>query len=110
MKEIYYKNYMYLIGQNASENDHLVKTQSREYYWFHLEHQPSCHVILQSSLINENKKTRSIFLRHGALLCKQHSKCIQHKPINIMFTHLQNVDPTEIVGTVNVIVYNVITL
>lgn len=114
MKKIEHKGWIYLVGQDKLENDTLVKTNSPECYWFHLKDQPSCHVILQFETDQpkdeQYKKRLRSALKHGCLLCKQHSKCIQHLPVTIMYTLLSNVEPTHIPGTVNVSSYSTMTI
>ena len=36
------------IGNNAQENDQLIKSSHQDDFWFHLENQKSCHVILHN--------------------------------------------------------------
>jgi predicted ribosome quality control (RQC) complex YloA/Tae2 family protein len=56
------------VGQNAQENDSLVKTSHQDYVWCHLENQPSPHAVIEdpnpdTSSINEALQLVKYFSR-----------------------------------------------
>lgn len=94
------ENYTIRIGQNKSENLKLIDDSKLSDIWFHVEDEPSCHVILTN-----NEKLRNIprqVLKRCAYLCKINSKAKTQKRCKIIYTQLENVVKTEIIGQVAV--------
>jgi len=67
-----------LVGQTAAENDGLCKRASQLDLWFHLDNQPSPHVILQLSATVGAKKggASANAITDACQLCKAYSKGI----------------------------------
>ena len=80
MKEITIDETIYRIGQNDKDNTDLIKNSESEWFWFHLEKFPSCHVIIckndisseeimtASQLVKDNSKYK--FNNIGINYCK----------------------------------------
>lgn len=91
----------FLVGTCAEENGDLIDLVNPYDLWFHVEGRPSCHVVTQ--LQEEptwTRKERGYVVRQGALLCKQMSKYKAEKNVAIVFTTIENVEKTEVVGSV----------
>lgn len=102
MKTIFHQGLTYRIGENREDNDQLVKTSDKSWWWFHLKHQPSCHVVLENDLKDLDKQDQRKAIKQGCVLCKQSSRVVQHIPVDIIWTQLEHVNPTHIPGSVNV--------
>ncbi len=89
--------YFFSIGKNKEDNFKILDDAIPSDIWFHLEHEPSCHVILS----NNNKVTDIPIqvIKKGAYFCKINSKS-KHKVCNIMYSPVQNVEKTNIIGKV----------
>ena len=80
MKEILINEVIYRIGKNAQDNTQLIKDSDKNWYWFHLDKFPSCHVIVckdeltdleintAGNLVKENSKYK--FNNIGIIYCK----------------------------------------
>jgi predicted ribosome quality control (RQC) complex YloA/Tae2 family protein len=91
----------FLVGGCAEENVQLIDLSHPYDLWFHINGRPSCHVVTQ--LQEEptwTRKERGYVVRQGALLCKQMSKYKTDKNVPIVFTTIENVEKTDIVGSV----------
>lgn len=104
MRSVLWNGYTYLIGENAEDNTRMIRQfqeSSPDYYWFHLADGSSAHVILTDNLsLIRVKKDRHSILKHGALLCKQWSRVVQHEPISITCCRLRDLNLTSIPGEV----------
>jgi predicted ribosome quality control (RQC) complex YloA/Tae2 family protein len=91
----------YIIGKNSQENFDIINEAKNNHLWFHIEGNPSGHVIAK---IDEkyNKKTMRYIVKQGAVLCKQFSKYASSKNVNIIYASVCDVEKTEILGTVHV--------
>lgn len=88
------KDYKILIGQNAKENDLVIKNSSQNDIWFHLETSSSPHIVLQSNGDVVPKK----YIKHVAsLLFVYKSKAPVQK---VMYTEIKNVSLTKTPGSV----------
>jgi len=73
----------YKIGKNALENTELINLSNSNWYWFHLEKFPSCHlVICAEELTNE-------MICNAGELVKQNSK-YKFKNIGINYCKIDN--------------------
>jgi predicted ribosome quality control (RQC) complex YloA/Tae2 family protein len=98
------ETYVFLVGKNKHENFEIIDDSLETDIWFHVEHEPSCHVVLKN--IN-NYKLHEIprqVINHGVYLCKINSK-VKTKRTSIMYTPLKNVKKTNVVGQVIVTNY-----
>ena len=94
------KNISFMIGKNAQGNDCIISASKSTDIWFHLANQPSCHVV---AVIPDmlTKKDRGYIIRKGAELCKQRSKERSSTSVGVIYTKIQNVSKTDILGCVN---------
>jgi predicted ribosome quality control (RQC) complex YloA/Tae2 family protein len=93
------------IGKNQQDNDIIVKAANKEDYWFHLEDYPSCHVIIENTV--ENPVTNEM-ITYCSQLVKQNSKYKGQLNLKVMYTKIENVTPTRVLGQVVVKVKKVI--
>lgn len=94
-------NIKFYIGKNAQENFTIIDLADGKDMWFHLNDYPSCHVIGIISNLSLDKKELKYIITQGALLCKKYSKYKSEPNINVVYTTINNVKKTEIIGTVN---------
>jgi hypothetical protein len=89
----------YFIGKSAKENFDIIDAALDHHMWFHIDEEPSCHVV---SALPENVDRKDIkyIIKQGALLCKQHSKFKSNKNVSVVFTRIENVEKTNRLGTV----------
>ena len=111
-------NIIYKIGRNAGDNFNLIDESDKNDLWFHINNKPSCHVIARLQNIRfttqdndlpnyydihfdtlENKQKQQI-IKQGALICKQFSKFKSEKNVEVVYTKIENVVKTEIIGSV----------
>jgi len=88
------------IDRYKYNNFELIDDSMDSDIWFHVHGEPSCHVILKNS-----GKLRDIprqVIKRCAYLCKINSKAKTNKKSTIIYTQLENVVKTEIVGQVAV--------
>jgi predicted ribosome quality control (RQC) complex YloA/Tae2 family protein len=110
---------VYKIGINAKNNFELIDEADKNDIWFHLNNESSCHVIaclknITSMTLDDDvpngydlnfdelgKKQKQQIVKQGALLCKQYSRLKSMKNVEIIYTKIENVAKTDIVGTVS---------
>jgi predicted ribosome quality control (RQC) complex YloA/Tae2 family protein len=93
----------YHVGQNASENEDLLRNSSEKDYWFHLDGHSSAHVVAKiPDTLTLDKKELQKVLKQGAVICKEVSKLKSQKNVNIIFASVEDVSLTETLGTVHV--------
>lgn len=104
MRSVLWNGYTYWIGENAEDNTRMIRQfqeSNPDYYWFHIADGPSAHVILADTLsLVKVKKERLAILKHGALLCKERSRVVQHEPVPITCCRLRHLALTSIPGEV----------
>ena len=89
--------YLFSVGKNKEDNFRILDDAKPTDIWFHLEHVPSCHVILSNNdKVNDIPKQ---VIKKGAYFCKINSKSNQ-KVCNVMYSPVQNVEKTSIIGKV----------
>jgi predicted ribosome quality control (RQC) complex YloA/Tae2 family protein len=99
--------YNLLIGTNKHENFQLIDESVETDIWFHVENEPSCHVILKND--GQMRDIPKQVIKRGAYLCKINSKAKTQKECSIMYTQLKNVTKTKVIGQVNVTHYKVVS-
>ena len=113
------KSIVYKIGSDAKNNIELIDAAHKHDMWFHVKNQSSCHVIASlknityTTLDDEmpncydlnfdelEKKQKQQIVKQGALLCKQYSRLKSMKNVEIIYTKIENVEKTNIIGTVS---------
>ncbi len=85
------------IGNNAQENDDLIKISSQNDVWFHLSNLPSCHVVIQQS--KKHKVTKEMIL-YCAELVKLNTKYKNYNRLQVDYTEIKNITRTKTPGTV----------
>ncbi len=103
-------NIKFYIGKNATENFEIIDIGSDNDLWFHLNDCSSCHVIGIINHLELNKKELRSIIIQGAIICKKYSKYKSKENVNIIFTTLNNVVKTNIIGTVNLIKSKIINI
>lgn len=91
------QDYIFVIGQNKNDNFQIIDESEPTDIWFHVEGEPSCHVILKNTDKLGDIPKQVLF--KGAYLCKINSKAKTHKSI-IMYTTMKHVTKTKIIGKV----------
>lgn len=94
------ENYIIIIGKNKSENFIIIDESFATDIWFHIEHEPSCHVILKNTL--KIRDIPKVVIKRCAYLCKINSKAKTQKKTDVIYTQISNVAKTNIVGQVSV--------
>jgi predicted ribosome quality control (RQC) complex YloA/Tae2 family protein len=95
--------YTAIIGKNKTDNFKIIDDATDNDIWFHVQGEPSCHVILKNS--TELKNIPRQVIKQCAYMCKINSKAKTKKNSVIIYTPLCNVIKTEIVGQVAVSKY-----
>lgn len=91
------KIYDILIGVSDQNNWDIITNASQNDLWFHVDDQPSCHVIIKT---NNEKKIEKRVIMHAALMCKMNSKAKHQKNTKIIYTHIKNVTKGDTLGSV----------
>lgn len=101
----------YYIGKSASENVEIIDAASENDLWFHIDGEPSGHVIAK---IPENsdftKKQLRQIVTQGALVCKENSKYKSQRNVDIVYTYVKYVEKTKILGKVAITNHKIISL
>jgi predicted ribosome quality control (RQC) complex YloA/Tae2 family protein len=90
--------YTILIGGNKYENFKIIDESISSDIWFHVDGEPSCHLILKNSL-----KMREIpkqVIKRCAYLCKINSKAKTKKKCIVIYTQIENITKTDTIGLV----------
>jgi predicted ribosome quality control (RQC) complex YloA/Tae2 family protein len=93
------QEYTILIGQSREENAELVNTSDTQNIWFHVANAPSSHVILKTTC--KIKEIPLQVIKRCACLCKTHSKSKSTQKCDIIYTQIENVESTQVIGQVN---------
>lgn len=95
-------NYTIRVGQNAKENWDLIDNSEPFDLWFHLDNNPSSHVIISQDLSSDSE----IFYPNQIILlashyCKSYSKQKNSTvKVKIVYTHIQNITKGKNLGSV----------
>lgn len=92
------KSYTIEIGKNKEDNWLLIDNAINTDIWFHIDNQPSCHVILK----NIDKVVPRQVLKRCAYLCKINSAAKTMPKCNVIYAPISDVTKTQIVGQVKV--------
>ena len=111
-------NIVYKIGKNAKNNFEIIDQSDPNDMWFHLKDVSSCHVIaclknIQYTTRDDelpnfydinfddlDKKEKQQIITQGALLCKQYSKMKSVKNVDVIYTKIQDIQKTDVPGSV----------
>lgn len=93
------KNVSFMIGKNAQGNDCIISASKPTDIWFHLANQSSCHVVAVMP-DDITKKERGYIIKKGAELCKQRSNERSSSNVVVIYTKIQNIIKTDILGRV----------
>jgi predicted ribosome quality control (RQC) complex YloA/Tae2 family protein len=91
------KIYNILIGVSDQNNWDIIDNASQNDIWFHVEGQPSCHVIINT---NGETNIEKRVINHAAMLCKMNSKAQHQKRTRIIYTLIKNVRKYDKIGSV----------
>lgn len=100
--------YVFIIGRNKEDNFRIIDESVETDIWFHVEGEPSCHVILKNS--DNIRDIPKQVIKHGAYLCKINSKAAKSNKTTIMYSPLKNVEKTAIMGQVLVSSYKTVSV
>ena len=93
------QEYNILVGQSREENAELVNVSDPKNIWFHVANAPSSHVILKTTC--KIKDIPLQVIKRCACLCKTHSKSKSVTKCDIIYTQIENVESTQVIGQVN---------
>jgi len=85
------------IGENASENDQLVKEAKQTDIWFHLTNLPSCHLIIS---VDKKHPIDNSMIKFCATLVKQNTKYKNLPNVKVNYCPIKNVKRTKTKGAV----------
>ena len=94
------KEYTISIGKNKEENWQLIDASNPDDVWFHVDDQPSCHVILKNE---QQVKLRDIprqVLKRAAYLCKINSAAKTQPKCDVIYAPISSITKTNVVGQV----------
>jgi predicted ribosome quality control (RQC) complex YloA/Tae2 family protein len=103
IEEYIYKNntYKISIGQNARDNWNLIDLSNIDDIWFHTSQYPSAHVVVSYiHIIPQVKKLPRQVIKRCAYICKVNSKAKSETDVEIIYTKINNVTKTDVVGQV----------
>lgn len=92
-----FKDNLIRIGENAEDNDNIIKESNQTDIWFHLHSFPSCHVIISCS--KEFPITNQM-INHCGSLVKDNTKYKNFAKLKVNYTEIKNVKRTETKGKV----------
>ena len=95
------RNITFSVGNNASENFSVIDGSKENDIWFHVKDYSSCHVVASiPEDLKLTKKNLKYIIKQGAVLCKKYSKYSNVKDLAIIYTTMNNVQKTEVIGSV----------
>lgn len=101
----------YIIGKSANDNFIIIDDASETDIWFHIDGEPSGHVIAKiPEAAKYTKKQLRQIITQGALVCKENSKYKSHKNIDVVYTNVKYVEKTNILGKVSITNHKIISV
>lgn len=101
----------FYIGKSASDNFTIIDEASVNDLWFHINGEPSGHVIAKiPENIDFTKKQLRQIITQGALVCKENSKFKSQKNVDIVYTYVKYVEKTNTPGKVSITNQKLISL
>lgn len=98
MKEVFFNNIKFLIGENQADNWNLLELCTPNFIWFHLDKMSSPYVIICDSL--HKNKQKKIYLNYAASLCKENSKMCNLYRVKVIYTQIKNIIKGNKIGSV----------
>ena len=95
--------YTIIIGKNKQDNFNIIDDAFDTDIWFHVDGEPSSHVILKNDAKMRDKPKQ--VNKRCAYLCKINSKSKTQKECAVIYTSISNVTKKEVVGQVAVCSY-----
>jgi predicted ribosome quality control (RQC) complex YloA/Tae2 family protein len=92
-----YENNLILVGQNADENDRLIKESKQNDLWFHLANFPSCHLVIKNTKKHPVDKE---MITYCAELCKTNTKYKNIASVTVHYCDIKQVKRTNVKGLV----------
>lgn len=86
----------YILGENDKENHEIIKKSDINYWWFHLNNNPSGHCIVNSYIINNN------IIVIASNFIQKYSKNKKNK-VNICYTQIKNIKILNKPGMVEIV-------
>ena len=101
----------YIIGKNSRDNFTIIDNSSDNDIWFHINNEPSGHVIasMPDDITFSKKQLRQI-ITQGALVCKEHSKYKSQRNLEVIYAYVKNVEKTDIIGRVSIVNSKIISV
>lgn len=96
------KEYEIYIGKNKEENWKLIDDAFSNDIWFHIDDQPSCHVVLKNTDEVKLKDIPRQVLKRAAYLCKINSASKTQPKCDVVYAPISAITKTQIVGQVSV--------
>lgn len=96
------KEYTISIGKNKEENWQLIDASHPNDIWFHVDNQPSCHVILKNDDQVKLKDLPRQVLKRAAYLCKINSAAKTQSKCDVIYAPISAITKTSVVGQVTV--------
>ena len=93
----------YIVGKNAADNFDIIDESTGRDIWFHIENEPSGHIVAKMPELTLNKKQLRQIITQGAVVCKENSKFKSMKNVKIVFTYVENVVKLDIPGSVTLL-------
>ena len=94
--------YIFYVGRNSQDNWDLIDGARSSDIWFHLENEPSPHVILEvEEGVRPNTIPRQV-IKRGADICKQHSSFKSTANCSIIYTTVDKLIKGRNIGSVNI--------
>lgn len=94
------KDIEFKVGENAQENFDLIDHSHGDDLWFHVEGYSSGHVVANIYGLSLDKKQIRQIITQGAIVCKQQSKYYFMSNLAVLYTKINDVQKTDIIGTV----------
>ena len=95
--------YLFYVGRDRYDNWDLIDNSRPWDIWFHLENEPSSHVILETDLDKGGiKNIPRAVIKRGAGLCKEHSSSKHEANCPVIYTTVDKLEKGREVGSVNI--------
>jgi predicted ribosome quality control (RQC) complex YloA/Tae2 family protein len=96
MRTVEIDDYTVIIGENAKENDELVKESAPNDIWLHLENMSSAHIVIKT---NDKEPPKRVINMAASLFARYSPKKVTGR-YNVIWTEIKNVKTTTTAGCV----------